>query len=258
MSEDVVQEEISIKAKCSNCGGERNCHVIGHIQQKGDDEDFHWWIDWRLLQCKGCEYVFFQKATSDSESYVPAGVFQGEVYYEHDYAYHYWPAIAKRKRPEWMHYNGKNSLIDTDLDEVLDELYSALDNDLRMLSVIAVRTAFDVASTILGGEAHQFKDKLDALVEKGHIRIIDRDNISSIVDAGNASAHRGWRATAEELDILMDILEGFIYSAFVEPTKRKQLEERAAKMRAGVPRMTKKKKVDQKALSAPSDNKEPE
>src|SRR5690606_1152297 len=125
---------------CSSCGGERNCDVAGHRSQSGSEAEgyYQWYMDWYLLQCRGCEHVFAQSVSSDSEHFHQEYDETGDIVTIHDETIRSWPAKFKRDRPDWFSSNG----VDTDhdgispLDRSLLELYGALDNDLKMLAAI--------------------------------------------------------------------------------------------------------------------------
>jgi hypothetical protein len=104
------------------------------------------------------------------------------------------------------------------LDAAMLELYGAMDNDLRMLAAIGIRTTYDIASELLGIDPTlTFEKKLDALVCSGRISIVDKDRLEMMVDAGSASAHRGWRANPSTM---MDVLEHFVHDSFVAPASQ--------------------------------------
>jgi hypothetical protein len=125
------------------------------------------------------------------------------------------------------------------------ELYSALNNDLFILSGIGIRTTFDVASELLGVEPSKtFSEKLDRLVTQEHIGRVDRDRLETILEAGSASAHRGWQPRPDDLNTMMDILEHFISEAFIVPERKRRLDARAAEMRAKVPPRPRKKRTE--------------
>lgn len=223
-------------ARCPNCAGKRNCDIKGVVREhEEDDENPYWWSRvWYLLQCRGCDTPFVQTISSNSEDYN----YDNEGRPSPDYTVKYWPAPAKRKRPEWFDdVFGLSGSKSTDLDEALVEVYKALDNDLRMLAGIGIRTAFDKASEELGVEtSHPFVKKLDNLVDGGHIGAVDRDRLSVLVDAGSASAHRGWKPKIETLNTMMDILEHFLYRTFVEPERSRRLDESTQKIKISVPK----------------------
>lgn len=247
-----------LKAFCSNCRGHRNCDVAGHHAESGDDAEgrYEWHTDWYLLVCCGCEHIFAQSVSTDSESYYYEYDSSGEQQLIREETIKTWPAKFKRERPDWF---GGNSIA-TDIEDVwalglaLSELYGALDHDLKMLAAIGVRTSFDVAAEILGIDPSlPFQKKLDGMVDKKLIKESEREHLDVLVDAGGASAHRGWKPSVEDLDVLMDTLESFIYDTFVLPTRKKAAAAKIAKMKAKVPPRQKKaqKPADKGTTKAP-------
>jgi hypothetical protein len=142
-----------LKAFCANCKGERNCEIKGHHRTGGGDGNYDWWTNLYLLVCCGCDHVFAQSASSDSESFYPVGHDgEGNPEYESDEQIRTWPARFKRERPRWFdtferHIEHERA---EDLFSCLLQVYEALDHDLNILAAIGVRTTFDVASEILG------------------------------------------------------------------------------------------------------------
>ena len=90
----------------------------------------------------------------------------GEFQIDRNIKTDYWPAVVKRKKPEWIDDIGE---ADWTLWNLV-QMYTALDNDLRVLAAIGVRTAFDRSSELLKVDpALSFDKKLDALVLIGKI-----------------------------------------------------------------------------------------
>ncbi|MES0065578.1 DUF4145 domain-containing protein [Mesorhizobium sp. M0074] len=222
-----------IKANCSSCGGERNCEVRGYHDQRGDDDYRHWSKKWYILECRGCEHVFAQTSFSRSEDFEVVYLPNGEEILDHNVYNDTWPAQLKRNRPDWF---ANVLLIGGDLSEALTELYGALDNDLNTLAAIGMRTTFDVASGRLGVSQNMtFKEKLGELAHKGHIGVIDEKRLLALVEAGNASAHRGWKPSGHDLNTMMDVLEHFLHEAFVRPALNSHLDAKIDKMKSLVP-----------------------
>ena len=138
------------KAQCSKCGGERNCDVLGHYDERTGDQHFRWHTSWNILQCRGCGHVFVQTVSSNSEDYTNSYGPDGETETEYTETLRYWPALSKRAKPEWMSDGGIDADNVDPLDTSLAELYGALNNDLNMLAAIGIRTSFDVAAELLG------------------------------------------------------------------------------------------------------------
>ncbi|ACE89492.1 hypothetical protein RHECIAT_CH0000499 [Rhizobium etli CIAT 652] len=227
-----------LKAYCSNCRGDRNCEIKGHHQENDDGDYGFWWRrDWYLLVCCGCDHVFAQSVAIDSESYHQEYDSSGDVITVPDETVRSWPARSKRDRPEWF----QHSSIETkaavgDLSASLVELYGALDHDLNVLAAIGIRTSFDIAAEILGVDpSKNFQRKLDEMVSKNLIRQSEREHLDVLINAGNASAHRGWTPSFSDLSTLMDTLESFLNDVFIVPAKKEAAAAKMAKIKAKVP-----------------------
>lgn len=239
MTDKLVVGE-KLRAYCSECDGDRNCEIKGHHPERGEDAGgyIYWAVDWLILACCGCDHVFAQTISSNSE----------DIHYYHDddgsEAPEYvetiltWPARSKRSIPTWFERRTiETDLLDTDaLDASLLELYGALDKDLMVLASIGIRTSFDIASELLGVSPDlTFARKLDALVDANHITLADREHVETLVNAGSAAAHRGWRPSFRDLNTLMTTLENFIYSTMVLPAKHRAQAAEIAKVKLRVP-----------------------
>lgn len=243
------------KAECSECSGLRNCEIRGrHTVTYNDDQSGFWGqTTWYILECRGCEHVFAQTVSINSEDmeqwYEPDGSTGGS----YNETLGYWPALSKRRRPDWIGEYGIEADDVDGLDSALRELYGALDNDLSMLAAIGIRTCFDIASALLKIDpAVTFAEKLDALVDAKHIRQLDRQRLEVALEVGNATAHRGWKPTPGDLDTMATVLEDFIFEAFVQPHRRKKLDEEAAKVRGTVPPKPARKKAAAPPVAATS------
>jgi hypothetical protein len=125
----------------------------------------------------------------------------------------------------------------------MNEMYGALDAGLPRLTVIGIRTCFDVASAMLNVAEHlTFEDKIKQLVLLGKLTHVDKARLDVLVEAGNASAHRGWNPNPSELKLLAEILEHFIENAFIVPMRTSRLDAEAAKLKPKVPARKKKTK----------------
>jgi hypothetical protein len=153
--------------------------------------------------------------------------------------FEYWPALLRRREPQWL-----NALSDDAFDHlrlVLDELYGALNSGLPILAAIGVRTCFDVASELCGiDESLSFQNKLIELAKQSKIDEAEKIRLEVLVDAGGASAHRGWQPSDQELDTLVNLLENFLFEGFVKPLTGTRLTKEAAALKAKVPPRGKK------------------
>ena len=202
--------EAKVRGHCPRCGKNRWAviHAEHDARYSNDEAGIYGCVLHRILICSGCDEVYFQRYESNNEL---QSLYEGIG--EHEDISH-WPLPQQRSRPEWL--IEPFSLLDRDLNRLVNDVYVALDNDLGVLAAIGIRTAFDRASELLGIETNlTFKDKLEGLLKQGIIASDDLDHLNALTDAGNAAAHRGWRPKPKELETMMTILEMFINRAFI-------------------------------------------
>ena len=225
-----------IKGHCPNCGSGRKAYVRGeHVVHLSDEDDGTNASDTgMILECCGCERVYFRRDYWFSEWDTLGGhPITGEPILERGIETVYWPAPVSRKYPQWL---DKIEEADRGLSKLLQEMYAALDNDLRVLAAIAARTVFDRASALLEvNPLMRFEEKLDKLSADGRISPDEENILQVLVDAGSAAAHRGWRPTATELSTMVDVVEYFLHRSFV-------LGDGIEKLKASVPARPKRDK----------------
>ncbi len=215
-----------IRSHCPNCGPGRYANVLHCHEETSHEEKYDIWETTKsyMLQCGGCKAVFFQEDYVCSDDYEPGGDLKHRITY--------YPAPAKRKRPDWF------SLVDLEIGlyRLLNETYNALDVDARVLAATGARTIFDRASELLKIKpALTFSAKLDQLQNKGHISASERTHLNILTDAGGAAAHRGWEPTSDQLNTVMSIVETFIHRKFI-------LESQVKRLKAQIPRRQKRRK----------------
>lgn len=110
------------------------------------------------------------------------------------------------------------------LRELFADIYVALNNDLRILAAIGLRTAFDRASEILNVDPKiSFSQKLKGLMEAGKIGRDEVEILGVLTDAGSAAAHRGWKPSESDLNTMMNIFESFIHRSFILQSEARKL-----------------------------------
>lgn len=203
----------SFKAHCPQCDGERQCLVLGEKikeWESGDHIHSMWGRNtFKLLECMGCETVFYYKSSINSEDY------------EHDYDSERktvlipnitivtFPKPSKVKsRPEWLH-----SLLvkDMQLHTIFNEMYAAYESGSFILASIGLRTIFDRATEVL--KIHPglpLKEKVNILKEEGFIGETEKSQLEIVTEAGNSAAHRAWTPKESEFESLLIIIESFV------------------------------------------------
>src|SRR5258706_772097 len=92
----------------------------------------------------------------------------------------------------------------------LIEVYNALRSKSYRLAVIGCRTLVDMVSNSKVGDIGGFEAKIKELHKQGILSDSTKSILSHAVEAGNASAHRGWQPTPTESNLVLDIVEHFL------------------------------------------------
>jgi len=194
--------------------------VKEHVTSWSEDEypiygrDRYW-----ILECRGCERVFFGHGNMFSENTdhrIDPSTGEWHEYRPEELTFY--PRTLKRRKPVWFIW--KFHLENQEISKLLNELYQALDNDLPVLAAMASRIVFDAVSEKLNVDTElSFSEKIEALRSAQHITGREKDFLELLTDAGGAAAHRGWSPSDDELNTILEILEGFIHRALVLPKK---------------------------------------
>lgn len=225
MSEEAKEP---VKAHCPTCDGERTCDVHGHIYLPWywEDRDGHSMsggVDHSLLQCRGCETVFYQHDSWNEDDLDQWYDSNGQAQSEAIRTKVTYPKPESKNKPVWLDAIGK---IDGQLQNILDEMYVAYDNQAYILTAVGMRTALDRGTEVLGIEsAKTFKEKLAELHSGGWIGSTEHDILEVITDAGNAAAHRGWSPDAKDVAQLLYAMEVFLQRAFLVGKKALVIKE---------------------------------
>lgn len=217
------------KAHCPNCNGERACNVHGRTTQKWEWSDnlggsVDGGTEHLLLECRGCETVFYARVDWNSEDMDYWTGDNGETHCE--YARHEvtYPKPTSLVRPRWL-----DSLSNRDetLYAILNEMYLACDNSSFILAAIGLRTALDRATDKLGiNPALTFDAKLQQLKTGGWIGETEYLILDVVTDAGNAAAHRGWQPDEQQVSQLVQAMEVFLQRAFIVGKQALSIKEK--------------------------------
>lgn len=214
-----------MKANCPTCDGERSCDIHGSLDVRWSQDVGHnvvWGnVRHRLLQCRGCESVFYYKSSTDSESWdFERDHATGEDVVVYPRATETFPLPDKAgRKPEWMLNLHKH---DFQLQAILQETYDAFERGNCILASVGLRTALDRATEVLQIDPGlSLVGKVQRLKELGFVGETEATDLAVVTDAGSAAAHRGWRPEPEEFERLLSTLERFLERTIVN---RKSVE----------------------------------
>jgi hypothetical protein len=141
----------------------------------------------------------------------------------------YFPPLPIRALPKWT------SDLDRKTASLLREIYGALENSLPVVASSGIRTVLDRLAVAAVGDVGTFRDKLAAMEKKGLLDSDERQIMSAVIDAGSASAHRGFSPDKETVIAMLDIAEELLAKIEVGPKRKARLARKAKAITAKVP-----------------------
>lgn len=203
-----MKKEI-LKALCPTCGGLRNCTVHGKLTTSWEDSQYpvYGYHYHHLLQCNGCDTVFYHHNEHFSE-HTTHEYRDGEFVETPIDMITTYPAAETFQAPIWL---SKLESVDRQLFQIFNKMYSSYTSDHFILSSIGLRTIFDRTAELL--QIHPglpLGEKVEKLKQDGVIGDTEACVISSVIDAGNAAAHRSWSPNKSEFEQMLEAIESFV------------------------------------------------
>ena len=197
-----------LRSPCNLCARETDHDVLAEEVHSDDGPNGEARDTKRYaIQCRGChdfslrteEWYFDGIPSPESEYTLVQVTFQ--------------PPRLWRRAPDWLE---ELRDINTDFYSLLKEIYSAANDDQVRLLSMGTRTALDqLMSVVLGGDFGSFEEKLAQMVSNGHLTEKQKDDLETVVDAGSASSHRGYKPPRQVIQAMLMTMEGLVQNHYV-------------------------------------------
>jgi hypothetical protein len=184
---------------CNQCLRKNNhdvlaIRIVNESEDIGDDEcpmAIDWQTTYTMLQCRGCGSVTLRRHMLGSGGYFG------------DYT-DYFPPPISRQMPKWI------LDLPDEFKSLTKEIYAALHADSKRLALMGTRALVDLFMNTTIGDIGGFQRKLEKLVEEGYLSKKNKEILEPALDAGHAATHRAHNPTAEDVNIVFDIVENLI------------------------------------------------
>jgi hypothetical protein len=216
-----AESEVERKAPCSNCRA-KTSHNVLQVERRTFDETFE------LIECAGCGRVSF------AHSYLVSSGSGGE-WLEERWT-DYYPSPKSRPQPWWLgelRLSGPLINIDYGLRGLLAEIYEAVSGGQPRLALMGVRALLEQLMVVKVGDQGSFASNLKAFCDKGFISQVQYDAVSAVLDAGHATMHRMYKPTEDDLNTVLDIVEGVFAAIFVHMPSAKALSDQIPRRPSG-------------------------
>lgn len=212
------------RSDCPQCGPQRRAEVVAFFSVTNHDETSPVYevVNYNTLQCCGCGVIHVRRDVffSEDEDHEQDPV-TGEWKTVLRATSTYWPPPERRRKPSWS-----LQVQDDVVHRLLDEVYRALNDDLRTLAAMGVRALLDKTFELAGADpAAGFEEKLKSLTAEGVISIRDKETLTIMTDAGSAASHRGWQPDADALDTILEAAEAVLHRVVVLPSNAQRLQQ---------------------------------
>lgn len=206
---------------CNECGREQQHKVAASHERSNPEDGVGITRTAEILECGGCGYTILRRKVHFSEfQYQP-----GDLDPDPEYV----PGPSLRQEPVWL------ASLSPNMRAAFSETVRAINYEMPYLAAVGVRTVLDMILVSKVGDSGGFKAKLRQLEKDSHVTASERGRLDVLAEVGNAAAHRGFRASIEDLCIMIDILEGVVQKLYIDPEKDKELSDHAKRIGAGVP-----------------------
>lgn len=191
---------------CNDCAQFTRHHVLFSTtitkSAERPDGEVHDSIAYTLHKCGGCEHVtLIRDCYGDS------------THGESDIAY--FPPRVLRKKPEWLRqfrfawdsFNGHPVFA------LLDEIYTALDNDATRLVALGIRSLIEHVMVERSGDNGTFHENLTEFA-KGHASELQRKQLNHVIELGHAVTHRAHKPTLQQVYAALNVVETVMRSIY--------------------------------------------
>jgi hypothetical protein len=173
-----------------------------------------------LIQCRGCDNVRMLHEHWFSEDWGDHG--GPELHKE------YHPPNVLRQRPEWL--NLGLAMHHSEMSDLLREIYRALGVNAPRLASMGIRALVERMMIDKVTDQGSFEKNVKEFFDKGYVAGFQQGIFKdTLLEAGHAAMHREWEPSAEDVNTLLDIVEGLVKAIYVDPAKAQKVEARIPK-----------------------------
>ena len=146
--------------------------------------------------------------------------------------YQNYPPATFRQEPRWLQ---ELSLVipppDRSVQELLEEIYVALQNDSLRLAAMGIRAVLEHVMIEKVGDQGSFGNNLNAFETQGFISKSQRTVLEPVLEAGHATIHRSFKPNQNDLVALIDITENIIESIYINQLRASEITKTVPRLR---------------------------
>ena len=126
-------------------------------------------------------------------------------------------------KPDWY------DLLDDTQKALILEIDIAMSNKLEALPTIGLRTLLETVMVEKIGDVRTFHEKVKCFTKEGYVTPKMADALSHVLDAGNASAHRAYFPSKEDLTTCVELVKHLMHGIYILNPKVAKVAENTPK-----------------------------
>ena len=213
-----AEETKSTKAHCNRCGPLRSHEIIGVHRRSWHDRRDHvdGGSDFEMIKCCGCDEVSLRETRWNSECVDENGYETSEVYY---------PPAKIRSEPRWLSKFDELSQGNSEISEILVEIYRALQAECLRLATMGIRALLENIMIANSGDKGSFRANIVAFEQGGFVSRTQRKFLETVIEAGHATMHRAFSPSRSDLIAILDITESIVESVYLHGDRANSLRQ---------------------------------
>lgn len=166
-----------------------------------------------LLECAGCNQVRLLHTHWMSEDSDDCG--HACIHRE------YYPPTITRRRPLWRRTLLPFHMVVVDeLNPLFDEIYLAHASGAYTLATMGIRAVTEKIMVDQVGDQGTFAKTIETFFARGFIAPVQQKHFRSVlVEAGHAAMHRSFRPKRDDVETLLDLVEGLVEAIYYQPLR---------------------------------------
>lgn len=194
---------------CNQCLRSTRHEVIAvRTLEEAEDIDGMFTVDWlttyTTLECRGCGGVTLRERVVCHDMEVDETTF--------------YPPPISRRMPRWVYD------LPSPFPDLLKETYAALHAGSNRLATMGARSLVDLFMISMLGDIGGFEQKLEELVTKGLLSKQNKVVLEAALEAGHAVIHRGHSPAADDVSVVLDIVENLLQTMVLTQQSKKLKE----------------------------------
>lgn len=204
----ILNEDLGLEifVECNECNKKTYHSILSSFEQSQGDEDFNICSKNRIIQCKGCKNISFQKTSFCSED-VDYDKNGDPIFNETEYLYP--ERSINRKMLDWVGF------APNEICNIYMETYKALVSGLNLLTQIGLRSIIESICKDLDIKSGTLEEKIEQLFIKKLIGEKEKEILHELRIMGNCSVHNNKNVSAEKLEHAMDVVESILRMQYI-------------------------------------------